>query len=111
MAQVALARKDGGGHVELKSVSQEGADVATRMAEAGGAVNGTTREPVTALARAVVLHMKGDLKGALSALDSADHKDANDTEILAARGYVQMDLEDYEAAAQSYALLLDHKRG
>ena len=97
--------------MELKSVSQEGEHLETRTVEAGTPVNGTGHEPVTALARAVVLHMKGDLKGALSALDSADHNGAGNAEILAARGYLQMDLEDYEAAARSYALLLDHQSG
>src|SRR5260370_7190051 len=111
MAQVAVGTQRWRRYVELKSVSQEGEELAPRTVEAGTPMNGATREPVTALARAVVLHMKGDLKGALSALDSADHSDASDTEILAARGYLQMDLEDYEAAARSYALLLDHKGG
>ncbi len=97
--------------MELKSVTQESEHLAPRTVEAGTPVNGTNREPVTALARAVVLHMKGDLKGALKALDSAGHDEAGDTEILAARGYLQMDLEDYEGAARSYALLLDHKGG
>jgi len=55
--------------------------------------------------------MKGDLKGALSALDSADRNGATDPEILAARGYLQMDLADYEAAARSYARLLESKNG
>ncbi|HEY6393660.1 MAG TPA: tetratricopeptide repeat protein, partial [Bryobacteraceae bacterium] len=97
--------------MELKSVSQESEDLATRTVETGASANGTAGEPATALARAVVLHMKGDLKGALSALDSANQNGAGNTEILAARGYLQMDLADYESAARSYALLLDHHSG
>src|SRR5258708_39373781 len=74
-------------------------------------MNGSTKAPATALARAVVLHMKGDLKGALRALDAADRNGSTDPEILASRGYLQMDLADYEAAARSYARLLDSKNG
>jgi tetratricopeptide (TPR) repeat protein len=99
------------GHVELKSASKESEGLATRTVAAGTPVNGVTGEPVNALARAVVLHMKGDLKGALTALESADHNGAADPEILAARGYLLMDLGEYEAAARSYALLLDHQAG
>src|SRR5258708_39723722 len=111
MAQVAVGTQRGRRYVELKSASREGEELATRTVEPGKPVNGTTHEPTTALARAVVLHMKGDLKGALSALDSAGTNGTTDPEILAARGYLQMDLADYEAAARSYALLLDSKSG
>ena len=56
------------GHVELKSASKESEDFATRPIVAGTPVNGVAGEPVNVLARAVVLHMKGDLKAKLEAL-------------------------------------------
>jgi tetratricopeptide (TPR) repeat protein len=95
--------------VELKNISQELEDLTIRTVGAGAPVNGAAGDPGAVLARAVVLHMKGDLKGALTALEAAANNGAGDPEILAARGYLQMDLADYEAAAQSYALLLDHQ--
>lgn len=86
-----------------KTATQETAKQPVKNSQNGVHANGNGKEPVNALARAVVLHMNGDLQGALKTLESAEQDGGLNAEILAARGYVQMDLGDYEGAAKSYA--------
>lgn len=89
-----------------KIATQEPVKPAKTSISNGMHPSGNSKEPVNALARAVVLHMNGDLHGALKALESAEQDGGANSEILAARGYVQMDLGDYEGAAKSYAGLV-----
>lgn len=94
-----------------KTATQDTTKQPAKSSQNGTHGNGNPKEPVNALARAVVLHMNGDLHGALKALESAEQDGGANAEILAARGYVQMDLGDYEGAATSYAGLVGAQKG
>lgn len=94
-----------------KTATQEAIKQPAKISQNGTHSNGGGKEPVNALARAVVLHMNGDLQGALKALESAEQDGGANAEILAARGYVQMDLNDFDGAAKSYGALVSVQSG
>lgn len=59
------------------------------------------------IAHAAILHMKGDLSGALHCLTSAS-TEIDSTHLLKSRGYVQIELKDYASAALSYEAAVAH---
>jgi len=70
----------------------------------GARANGKVVSP--ALARSVALHLEGKRKEALRELNTAIENGDETAEILAAKGHVQFELEQYEDAIKTYEKLL-----
>src|ERR1700686_5936884 len=66
--------------------------------------NGKTASSV--LARSVALHLEGKRKEALRELNTAIESGEESVEILAAKGHVQFELEQYDDAVKTYEKLL-----
>ena len=62
------------------------------------AARGTTGAGPTALARSVAFHMEGKRKEALAELNGAIEAGDQSPEILAAKGHIQFELEQFEDA-------------
>src|SRR5215470_15234800 len=60
-----------------------------------------------ALARSVALHMNGNRKEALRELNSVIEAGEETPEVLAAKGHIQFELEQFEDAARTYEKLLE----
>ena len=69
----------------------------TKPAEHGHA----QRPDAIPIANAAVLHLKGDLRGALEILVSAS-SELETADLLKSRGYLQIELKDFSSAATSY---------
>src|SRR5579863_2331274 len=67
-------------------------------------VNGKAASP--ALARSVSLHLEGKRKEALREINTAIENGDESAEILAAKGHVQFELEQYDDAIKTYEKLL-----
>ncbi len=65
----------------------------------------TTRPDTAAIAKAVIRHLNGDPKGALQILQAVD-REFETPDLLAALGYIQSDLSNYEEAAVCYGKLV-----
>ena len=74
----------------------------TKVAE----MNAAQRADALPIANAAVLHLKGDLRGALDCLVSVD-ADLETADLLKSRGYLQIELKDFGAAANSYQQATD----
>ena len=79
----------------------------------GAASNGATQENgsnraarVPALAKAVSLHLEGNLEEALDEINGALASGEESPEIYSAKAQLQYDLEQYEEASKSYAKVL-----
>src|SRR5580700_6872561 len=80
----------------------------------GAASNGQTQENgsnkaaarVPALAKAVSLHLEGNLQEALDEINGALAAGEESLEIYSAKAQLQYDLEQYEDASKSYAKVL-----
>ena len=58
------------------------------------------------IAKAVIRHLKGDLKGALQIVSTVENG-LETPVILAARGYLQTELGEFAAAARTYTALTE----
>src|SRR5271163_4778225 len=67
--------------------------------------NGKAVSP--ALARAVSLHLEGKRKDALKELNTAIENGEETPEVLAAKGHIQFELEQYDGAVKTYEKLLE----
>ncbi|MGA2598980.1 MAG: tetratricopeptide repeat protein [Bryobacteraceae bacterium] len=65
----------------------------------------TSRPDTAAIAKAVIRHLNGDPKGALQILQSVD-REFETPDLLAALGYIQSELSNYEEAAVCYGKLV-----
>ncbi len=79
------------------SVRKSATDTAVRE-------NGKATSPV--LARSVSLHLEGKRKEALRELNTAIESGEESTEILAAKGHIQFELEQFDDALKTYEKLL-----
>ncbi len=61
----------------------------------------------TALARSVALHLEGKRKEALTELNGAIEAGEQSPEILAAKGHIQFELEQFDDAVKTYEKLLE----
>src|SRR5258708_34543966 len=78
---------------------------ANGAASNGGATNGAPKAAprVPALAKAVSLHLEGNLQEALDVINGALAAGEESLEIFSAKAQLQYDLEQYEDAEKSYA--------
>ena len=67
-------------------------------------VNGKAGSP--ALARSVALHLEGKRKEALREINTAIENGEESAEILAAKGHVQFELEQFDDAVKTYEKLI-----
>src|SRR5271154_125973 len=72
--------------------------------QANGSNKATPKVP--ALARAVSLHLEGNLQEALDEINGALAEGEESLEIYSAKAQLQYDLEQYEDASKSYAKVL-----
>src|SRR6266852_4637358 len=77
---------------------------ATASTAPGLRTNGTPVSP--ALARSVSLHLEGKRKEALRELNTAIEDGEETTEVFAAKGHIQFELEQYDDAIKTYEKLL-----
>jgi len=70
------------------------------------AVRGDGKATSPALARSVSLHLEGKRKEALKELNTALENGEETTEILAAKGHIQFELEQFDDALKTYERLL-----
>ena len=70
----------------------------------GAAVNGKAASP--SLARAVALHLEGKRKEALREINNAIEGGEETAEVLAAKGHIQFELEQYDDAVKTYERLI-----
>ena len=78
-----------------------------RLSKSGWATGSVEKESQSVLARAVALHLGGKPKDALSELDAAVAISPTNQEILAARGHILCELEEWAEAAKNYTTLVD----
>src|SRR5580692_7438174 len=71
----------------------------------GAPVNGKAASP--ALARSVALHLEGKRKEALREINTAIENGEESAEVLAAKGHIQFELEQYDDAVKTYERLLE----
>src|SRR5580693_10812289 len=71
------------------------------------AVRTTGKTVSPALARSVSLHLEGKRKEALRELNSAIEAGEETTEVFAAKGHIQFELEQYDDAIKTYDRLLN----
>src|SRR5882724_6200760 len=71
------------------------------------AARGATGAGPTALARSVAFHMEGKRKEALAELNGAIEAGDQSPEILAAKGHIQFELEQFDDAVKTYEKLLE----
>ena len=67
-------------------------------------MNGKAASP--ALARSVALHLEGKRKEALRELNTAIENGEETAEILAAKGHIQFELEQFDDAVKTYEKLI-----
>src|SRR5579864_611828 len=80
---------------------------AKKGSEQNGATLRASGKAVTpALAKSVSLHLEGKRKEALKELNTAIEAGEETTEVFAAKGHIQFELEQYEDAVKTYEKLL-----
>ena len=67
-------------------------------------MNGKAASP--ALARSVALHLEGKRKEALREINTAIENGEESAEILAAKGHIQFELEQFDDAVKTYEKLI-----
>ncbi len=70
----------------------------------GAPVNGKAASP--ALARSVALHLEGKRKEALREINTAIENGEESVEVLAAKGHIQFELEQFDDAVKTYERLI-----
>src|ERR1700744_2190032 len=81
--------------------------MSVRKNETDTAVRGDGKEPSPALARSVALHLEGKRKEALKELNTAIENGEETSEVFAAKGHIQFELEQYDDAIKTYDRLLN----
>ncbi len=70
------------------------------------AINSSRRPDAGPISKAAILHMRGDLAGALECLTNLS-TDLETPDLLRARGYIQLELNDFAGAEHSYSAAAD----
>ncbi len=69
---------------------------------------GGTRRDTTAIAKAAIFHLNGELQQALDTLQAVDKADES-VDLLMARGYLQVELKQYEGALESFSRVVEQQ--
>src|SRR5579872_3916352 len=71
-------------------------------------VKSTKKTGNRTLSKAVSLHLEGKLESAAKLLNKAIESGENEPPLYSALGHIQYEMRDYDAAARTYAQLVEH---